>query len=90
MLKCAISLKKIGLKLSLKHLMILQQKEYAEHIDTRMDLFMMENGEVASEMDKAVKNGQMELIMKVFGKMVEPLEKASLFMLIMMFMKEIG
>jgi len=48
---------------------------------SRLELPMMENGLVGSEMALEFKNGQMVLSMKVNGKIIELMEKESSFIL---------
>ena len=51
---------------------------------------MMVNGLEASEMVMEYKNGQMALNMKDNGRIIEPMEKVNLFILMVTFMMENG
>lgn len=59
-------------------------------IDLKQEPYMMENGLVDSEMDLAFKNGQMVLVMKVNGEIIELMVKANLLILMAIFTRENG
>jgi hypothetical protein len=69
----------------------LKQREKREiYINLRQELHIKENGLVDSEMAMELKYGLMGLDMRGNGRTIELMDMENLFILMEMFMKEIG
>lgn len=61
-----------------------------DHINLRMEQFILASGLMDSEMVMVAKYGLMALVMKELGLMIKQMDMENSFMLMVMFMKEIG
>lgn len=70
--------------------MMKKLKVKLEHINIKLKLFIMVNGEVVYVMDRELWLGQMVHDMRVSGNLIKPVVKESFTMWMVMFMMEIG